>query len=132
MRLKAVASQVISGEPMADIATDHGQLPVALVKGGVVPFAVALDVADGPLAGARRAAASCMDKVSVRKSNGFQGLRPGEVGSVTIAGLGGGSMVQILLNGRGVWSTVSRLILQPQGLEAEVRLVVKEWIEKMK
>ena len=124
MRLRAVASQVIAGEPMADIATDHGQLPVALVQSGVVPFAVALDVADGPLAGARRAAASCMDKVSVRKSNGFEGLRQGEVRTVTIAGLGGGSMVQILLNGQSVWPTVSRLILQPQGLEAEVRLVL--------
>jgi tRNA (adenine22-N1)-methyltransferase len=124
MRLKAVASQVISGESMADIATDHGQLPVALVMDGTVPFAVAMDVADGPLAGARRTAAPCLDRVSVRKSNGFQALRPGEVASVSIAGLGGGSMVQILLNGRDVWSKVARLILQPQGLESEVRLVL--------
>lgn len=109
---------------MADIATDHGQLPVALVRDGLVPFAIAMDVADGPLAGARRTAASFHGQVAVRKSNGFQGLRPGEVASVSIAGLGGGSMVQILLNGRAVWSTLSRLVLQPQGLAAEVRLVL--------
>lgn len=124
MRLNAVASQVISGESMADIATDHGQLPVALVQHGLVPYAIAMDVADGPLAGARRTAADLYDKVSIRKSNGFEALRPGEVSSVSIAGLGGGSMVQILLNGREVWSKISRLILQPQGLESEVRLVL--------
>jgi tRNA (adenine22-N1)-methyltransferase len=124
MRLNAVASQVIAGEPMVDIGTDHAQLPVALVVCGRVPRAIAMDVADGPLSGARRASAPYSDRISVRKSNGFEALLVGEVSSVSIAGMGGGTMVQLLLSGRSVWSTTSRLILQPQGMEAEVRMVM--------
>ena len=44
-RLKAISALVPSGTILADIGTDHGYLPIDLVKRGICPKAYACDVA---------------------------------------------------------------------------------------
>jgi tRNA (adenine22-N1)-methyltransferase len=125
-RLEAVAAQVLPGKPMADIGTDHAQLPLALVRMGTVPSAIALDIVEGPVEVARRATAAFRDRIDVRRSDGFEGLKAKEAASVCVCGMGGRTMAGILQRGHAVWSVAERLILQPQGMADEVRAVMLE------
>ena len=67
-RLAAIAELALPGLPLADIGTDHGRLPTALVLAGRVPWAVASDRAAPPLARARAtiASAGAAERVRVR------------------------------------------------------------------
>ena len=53
-RLLKIASLVSDGKKIADIGTDHGYIPVYLLKEGKVPFAVLADVNKGPLDNAHK------------------------------------------------------------------------------
>lgn len=114
-RLETVAGFVLPGRPLADVGTDHARLPAALVQRGVVPNAVASDRLPGPLAAARRTVttAGVASQVQLRECDGLEGIEPGDVGTVVIAGMGGAKIIEILtphsLTG------VDRLVLQPNG-----------------
>ena len=103
-RLQAVCALCPHGECLVDIGTDHGYVPVTLVEEGIVNRAVAMDVRKGPLS---RAAASVReaglsDRISLRLSDGLDGLQAGEADVVLIAG-------------------VKALVLQPQSEIGDVR-----------
>ena len=48
-RLAAIAEMVEEGSRLADVGTDHGYLPIWLVKTEKIPCAVAMDIGEGPL-----------------------------------------------------------------------------------
>ena len=123
-RLAAVAAQVPQDAVLVDVGTDHAQLPVSLVRSGKVRRALAVDIASGPLARARSASAHLRDHIEVRGSDGLLALRPGEVTCISIAGMGGLTVAKILTEGATVCAAASRVVVQPQGMEAEVRTVL--------
>ena len=86
--------------------------------------ALAVDIASGPLARARSASAHLRDRIEVRQSDGLLALRPGEVTCISIAGMGGLTVAKILTEGATVCAAASRIVVQPQGMEAEVRTVL--------
>ena len=90
-RLETVASFVPKGSNIADIGTDHGYVPIYLVREGQAEHAVAMDVRKGPLERARAhvEAAGLGSRIDVRLSDGLAGLKPGEADCVVIAGMGG-------------------------------------------
>ena len=49
-RMQKLASLVTEGNRLADVGTDHGYIPIALVQAGKIPSAIAMDVNRGPLA----------------------------------------------------------------------------------
>lgn len=112
-RLEAVAAFVLPGEPMLDVGTDHARLPTVLVARARVPRAIASDVVPGPLEFARRTVeeAGLADRIELRLCDGLEGLKTGEVATITIAGMGAGSIIEIL--GAGVPDGVRRLVLAP-------------------
>ena len=115
-RLQAVADLVTPGNRLADIGTDHGYVPIWLYEQGRIPFALAMDLREGPL---QRAAEHIrmhgLDaKIKTRLSDGLEKLFPGEADSIVIAGMGGMLVVKILSQGQKVLSSVKELILQPQ------------------
>lgn len=109
-RLRTVADLVIAGAPMADVGTDHASLPAWLVVRGIVPSAIAIDVADGPIAAATAGTAE-VPGVQVRKGDGLAPLRAGEAATVVIAGMGGALVRRIV--DAGIPAGVRRLVLQP-------------------
>jgi len=127
-RLSAVASYALPGGALADIGTDHALLPVALVQRGVIPRAVGGDVHVGPARAAERqvAAAGLTAKIDVRIGDGLAVLAPGEVQTITIAGMGGGTIVDILNGGAAALVGVRRLALQPNVGERLVRAWLRE------
>ena len=100
-RLETVASFVPKGSNIADIGTDHGYVPIYLVREGQAEHAVAMDVRKGPLERARAhvAEAGLGSRIDVRLSDGLAGLKPGEADCVVIAGMGGELIIHILEEG---------------------------------
>lgn len=120
-RLAALAQLVPAGCRLADIGTDHAYLPIALVKAGKVPFAIASDIAPGPLANARAdvAAAGLDQQIDLRLGSGLSTVRPvDQIDTVVIAGVGGHLIQQILQASSLRFST---LILEPNIGEPGVR-----------
>lgn len=127
-RLQAIADLVPQGARVADIGTDHGFLPCYLAQNGQAEQVIACDINAQPLALAQKNITdySVSDKVSTRLGNGLQVIAPGEVDVVTIAGMGGSLMLDILDAAPQVVDRLKRVILQPNvGAEA-----VRIWTEK--
>jgi len=114
-RLAAVAALVPKGARLADVGTDHGWLPVHLVYDKHVPQAIAADVKPGPLEGAReRVRAHRLEaRIELRLGNGLQVLSPGEVAAVTIAGMGGKRIADLVAAAPEVVHKLDRLVVQP-------------------
>ncbi len=127
-RLMTIASFVRKGSKIADIGTDHGYIPIYLVKEGISPSALAMDVRKGPLERAEHHVLDygLGDKIKVRLSDGLMKLKPGEADTIVIAGMGGELIVRILEEGRHVWESAERLILSPQSEIGSVRHYLEE------
>ena len=122
-RLEMVVSFVKPGESAADVGTDHGYIPIALIEREWIPSAIALDINKGPL---ERASLHIKEhglenKITTRLSDGVKMLHSGEADTVVIAGMGGPLLQNILSEGREVLKTVKELILQPQSEIGGVR-----------
>lgn len=122
-RLHAVAGLVTPGNRLADIGTDHGYIPIYLVKKGLIPHAVAMDVNRGPLQRAKEhiEQEQLEEQIETRLSDGLHGLLPGEAQTVVIAGMGGALTIKILEEGSHLLPEFQELILQPQSELERVR-----------
>lgn len=114
-RLQLVASFVSKGKIMADIGTDHGYVPIYLVRNQMVPYAYACDVNKGPLerANAHIAEAGLGGQIETRLGSGLSVLKPGEAEAIVIAGMGGPLMQRLLEESSEVTASVTELILSP-------------------
>lgn len=110
-RLKTVANLVPKCFMVADVGTDHGYLPIYLVKKGICERAVASDVNEGPINAARKniALAELGDVIETRLSDGLKNIDCADC--VTISGMGGELMASIL---KGRKEGMTRFVLQPQ------------------
>ena len=83
---------------MADIGTDHAYLPLHLLEEGRISYAVACDIHKGPLVKAKEhiIRENRGDCVEIRLGAGIEPLTTGEVDGVTIAGMGGLMIIDIL------------------------------------
>jgi tRNA (adenine22-N1)-methyltransferase len=126
--MHAVAAMVTPGGVLADVGTDHGYVPIALLQRQKIRGAIAMDINEGPLARAREniAAAHLEDYIETRLSDGLQAMRPGEADSILIAGMGGELILHILAEGAKICEAAGELILQPQSDIQKVREYLRE------
>ncbi|SDR09724.1 tRNA (adenine(22)-N(1))-methyltransferase [Pseudomonas moorei] len=127
MRLERVAAQVPAGARLADIGSDHGYLPVALMRRGVITAAVAGEVALTPFCSAERTVReSGLDqRITVRLADGLAAIEPGDrITAISLCGMGGETIRDILDSGKARLNGQERLILQPNGGEQPLR----EWL----
>ena len=122
-RLETIISLVEPGETIADIGTDHGYVPIALVRRGICRKGLAMDVGTGPLERAREHIhAHSMEKIiETRLSDGLHKLSPGEADRIVIAGMGGPLMQRILEEGEAAARAAGQLVLSPQSGIREFR-----------
>ena len=75
-RLEAVADMVTPGMRLVDVGTDHGYIPIDLVRRGVIPSAIAMDINEGPLQRAKEHIREhgLEDKIQTRLSDGLCNL----------------------------------------------------------
>ncbi|MCM3705176.1 MULTISPECIES: tRNA (adenine(22)-N(1))-methyltransferase [Cytobacillus] len=130
-RLEAVTNYIPSGARVADIGSDHAYLPCFTVKKGIVSFAVAGEVVEGPYQSAKKQVKmeGLENQISVRKGNGLEVISPNEVDCITIAGMGGALIASILEEGKSKLASVERLILQPNLSAISIRswLIENGW-----
>ena len=122
-RLYAVASLVTEGASVADIGTDHGYVPIYLMKNKIASKVIALDINKGPLERARMHVIGhgLKGQIETRLSDGLKNVKPGEVDTMIAAGMGGGLVIKILNDSREVVDQLTYCILQPQSEIAKVR-----------
>ena len=124
MRLERVAAQVPRGARLADIGSDHAYLPVALMRRGVIEAAVAGEVASTPFHAAQRTVRdNGLEKhVTVRLADGLAAIEPADaITAISVCGMGGETIRDILDSGKAHLSGRERLILQPNGGEQPLR-----------
>jgi tRNA (adenine22-N1)-methyltransferase len=123
-RLAAVASFVPKGARVADIGSDHAYLPANLLINNKISFAIAGEVAKGPYENAqheivRRALTT---QLEARLANGLAAIKDEDhIDTVTIAGMGGVLITDILEAGFSRAKRFETLILQPNTDEHIVR-----------
>lgn len=122
-RLKAIAEKVPQGSKVADIGTDHGFIPVYLVKNGVAPKVIASDISRNSLENTKMLVKEqgFSDSIEVRLGSGLKVLKGGEVDTVIIAGMGGNLIKNILEESPDILKDISRLILQPMSSQSKLR-----------
>ncbi len=114
-RLELIASFVKNGIGVADVGTDHGYIPVMLVKRGYKGNIIATDINEGPLNKAKQSLieADCEEAVELILCNGLDGCESEKIDTIIVAGMGGDTITGIL--DRAEWCAREdiRLILQP-------------------
>ena len=124
MRLERVAAHMPAGARLADIGSDHGYLPVALMRRGAIAAAVAGEVAQTPFHAAIRTVRDngLEQQITVRQANGLAAIEAAdEITAISICGMGGETIRDILESGKARLSGRERLILQPNGGEQPLR-----------
>lgn len=114
-RLENIAAMVDSCRCMADVGTDHGYIPIYLVKNKIVERAIASDVNKGPVMKAKRNVAleGVEHQVECRLGGGLGVLQPHEADGVVIAGMGGNLIRDIIEDDLDVFKALDFAVLQP-------------------
>jgi len=122
-RLKVISDCIIGVNTMADIGTDHGYLPVALVEKKVILTAIACDINEKPLERAKKFIAdNDFNKIiETRLGSGLSVLKPGEVDVIVIAGMGGLLIRDLLESEARIAGSVKKIVLQPMNNQWVVR-----------
>ena len=122
-RLLTAAELLGQTNSVADIGTDHAFLPIHLIREGIAKKVIACDIAEGPLSVAKANITKygLADKIELRLANGLLGLKPNEVDAITILGMGGETIADILTDSPWVKNSNTTLILQPMSCDDRLR-----------
>ena len=115
MRLRKIEELIPDGLGCIDVGTDHGTIPVRLVRRGYPGRVLASDINAGPLNAARRTAAQTgvTGRIEFLLSDGLKLCPPDAVDTIVIAGMGGDLIVKILDEAEWCMHPRYRLVLQP-------------------
>lgn len=122
-RLEKIVDQIEIGDRVADIGTDHGYIPIYLLKNKISPFVIAGDINIKPLNSAENNIKiyDLSNNIETRLGNGLSILKPEEVDTVIIAGMGGLLISELLDSSKEVVKKLKTLILQPMQAQSELR-----------
>lgn len=122
IRLKRVSEVIGSCNTLADIGSDHGYLPVYMLKNEKIKYAVITDMNKGPLENAKRTAAlyGVSGLCVFRLGNGLSCLEGISADVISVCGMGGELIREILFNNEDIAKSAV-LILQPMNNPAILR-----------
>ncbi|MDX9918227.1 MAG: class I SAM-dependent methyltransferase [Gudongella sp.] len=122
-RLQKVADYVPTNSIVADIGTDHGYIPKHLMDNEISKLVIATDISEGSLNKTRSYVEdeNLSDTIQTRLGNGLEPIKPYEVDTVVIAGMGGVLIAEILDKERSKAETYLNFILQPMVGAKELR-----------
>lgn len=122
-RLQKIADLVAVGSIVADIGTDHGYIPAYLIESGKCKKVIGSDISKGSLDKIIQYVKqlNLENKIDTRLGNGLEVLKPKEVDTVIIAGMGGILMKEILEKDLEITNSITNFILQPMIAAKELR-----------
>ena len=122
-RLLSCADFVRAGAVFADIGTDHGYLPIFLLKTGRIERAYLSDVNSGPLSSAERNAAAegLTDRCEFILTDGAAALSGKGITDYAICGMGGELIARIIEDAPHLKDGSVRLVLQPMTKQEHLR-----------
>ena len=122
-RLLSCADYVRAGAVFADIGTDHGYLPIFLLKSGRIERAYLSDVNAGPLSSAERNVGDegLSHKCEFILTDGAAALAGRGITDYAICGMGGELIARIIEDAPHLKSEGTRLILQPMTKQEHLR-----------
>ncbi|WP_244835194.1 class I SAM-dependent methyltransferase [Clostridium sp. BJN0001] len=105
----------IQNETIIDVGTDHGYIPIYLLKKNIIKHAVASDINEGPLKKARINASieGVSDRIDFKLGSGLEVLEDDEPECALIAGMGANLIRDILENNISKVKKLKTIILQP-------------------
>ncbi|MFT5871959.1 MAG: tRNA (adenine22-N1)-methyltransferase [Clostridium sp.] len=115
IRLKAIASMIEECNSIIDVGTDHGYVPIYLVKNGVIKNAIASDINRGPVEKAKHNITlnNVASQITCRLGSGLSTVKKEEVQVAIIAGMGGNLIRDILEADLDVVKHFKYMVLQP-------------------
>ncbi len=122
-RLGAIAELVPTGARLWDVGSDHAKLPVWLAATGRIAHGVASDIGELPLESARRNIQKfgVQDIVETELCDGLPESARERADLFVIAGMGGGTIADILARAPWTAEDGARLILQPMSSPEDLR-----------
>ena len=122
-RLQKIADFIDQGESVADIGTDHGFLPISLWETGKSSHVILSDINVGPLEKAKDNINKYFSdqEFDIRIGSGIATLKPAEVDTIVIAGMGGLLIADILGDDLIKTKSYKKLILQPRNSQDKLR-----------
>lgn len=131
-RLQTIAALVPTGARVADVGTDHAQLPCYLVGTKKAAYVIGTDLHQGPYERARQTVQeyALEEYIAIRLGDGLKVVEPGEVDTAVIAGMGGAAIRKILSESPAVVENLRKAVLQPMTNAETVRLWLQEqgWV----
>lgn len=122
-RMMSIVKYVPVNSIVADIGTDHGYIPIYLIENNISKLVIAADVSKGSLnktiVGIEEM--KLQEKIYPRLGDGLQVIKPFEVDTVVIAGMGGLLIKDILDKDIKITSSITNFILQPNIAVKELR-----------
>lgn len=111
-RLMTVASFIDEGTKIADVGSDHAQLPIFLFEKGTIRFAETIENKKGPYAIMSQALSHSgfLSHCRLSLSDGIADLDP-EVDTVVMAGMGGPLIVKILTSHQEKLAKVKTIVV---------------------
>jgi tRNA (adenine22-N1)-methyltransferase len=124
-RLEACIKYTDGFHNLADIGTDHANVPILAVKRGYVMKAQAIDNKHGPyvIAYSNVKKSGLTDKIEVKLSDGFSNI-DNDTDVAVVSGMGGETIQQMLLESD--LKNIKRLILQPNTKSDMVRSILPD------
>ena len=113
-RLYTIQTLIPKGVRVADIGTDHGHLPISLIKEGKCETVIACDIREKPLENARKnIEKTATEGIELRLGDGLSPVLPDEVDYIVIAGMGGEVISNILDGAKWTRDEKYTLIFNP-------------------
>lgn len=127
-RLAWIVKKIDKANVIMDVGTDHGYIPIYLVKNNIAQRVIASDINKEPLKKAKINASleSVIDKIDLRLGGGLCPLKKKEAEVVLIAGMGGNLIRDILENDINKVKDLKYLLLQP----AQNPEILREYLYK--
>ncbi|GAB3071528.1 tRNA (adenine(22)-N(1))-methyltransferase [Salinicoccus sesuvii] len=125
-RLKRVSDFII-GDRLLDVGSDHAYLPIEAVEKGIVQYAICGEVVKGPYESTVRniEKENMTAKIEARFGSGLEVAKPEDaIDTVTICGMGGPLIADILQSGFSHLGGFPRLVLQANTYTYPIRKVL--------
>lgn len=113
-RLAAIAEKVDKCQTALDIGTDHGYIPIYLIKNKKCSKVIASDINKGPLKKAEENIKfNNIKGIELRLGSGFNVVKQGEADAAVLAGMGGHLIKDLILEREDVFRKLQYAVLQP-------------------